>query len=76
MPPPRTTTVYLHTAKMAEQADYEEIFRTLVNTVVTDEAIFIVVLSDGNRNLGILKKERILTTARDLFAIYANDSSS
>ena len=73
MPPPRTTTVYLHTAKM-EQANYEETFRTLVNTIVPVEAIFIVVMSDGTRNLGILTKERILSTAEDLFGIYANDS--
>ena len=74
MPPPRTTTVYLHTAKM-EQANYEETFRTLVNTLVSDEAIFIVVLSDGTKNCGVLTKEKILSTAEDLFRIYdGNDS--
>jgi hypothetical protein len=75
MPPPRTTTVYLHTAKMAEQANYEETFRTLVNTIVPVEAIFIVVMSDGTRNLGILTKERILSTAEDLFGIYNADET-
>ena len=74
MPPPRTTTVYLHTAKM-EQANYEETFRTLVNTIVPVEAIFIVVMSDGTRNLGILTKERILSTAEDLFGIYNADET-
>lgn len=73
MPPPRHTTVYFHTVKLFEQANYAETFRTLVNTLVTDEAIFIVVLSDGTKNCGVLTKEKILSTAEDLFGIY-NDS--
>ena len=74
MPPPPKTTVYFFTSKITESDNYEETFRTLVNTLVSVEATLIVVLSDGSCDLGILTKEKILETAQELFKKYANDS--
>ena len=74
MPPPPTTTVYFFTSKITESDNYEETFRTLVNTLVSVEATLVVMSSDGSYNLGILTKEKILETAQELFKKYTNDS--
>ena len=75
MPPPPTTTVYFFTSKITESDNYEETFRTLVNTLVSVEATLVVMSSDGSYNLGILTKEKILETAQELFEEYGGNGS-
>ena len=66
---PKKITVYLHTEKMY-QAYYAETFRMMVEALVSDKAIFIVVLSDSTMNCGMATKEKILSGAEGLFKIY------
>ena len=71
----KEVTVFFHTSKLFEQGKrYEEIFRNLVEALVSDTARFVVVMSDKTADCGVVTKEKILSTAEGLFKI--NDEES
>ena len=66
-----TITVYLHTSKLYEQANYAETFRSIVRTHVAEKAKFALVMSEGTAHFGVQTKKNILNTANALFKIVA-----
>ena len=74
MSTPKNITVFLHTSKMESVQNYEETFLRITEALVTDKAKFVVVMSDREMDCGVLSKQKILSTAEDLFKIYKEDN--
>ena len=68
----KENTVFLHTSKMYSPS-YKEIFLKVTETVVSNKARFVIVMSDGVRDCGIQTKDEILSAAKDLFKIYEEE---
>jgi len=67
--PKKVSTVFLHTSKMYGP-NYADTFLAITESIVSDKARFVVVMSDGARDCGIITKEEILSVAKKLFELY------